>query len=73
MALASKNGRMTQHMRATGEMEWQKGREYSIIRMVTYMKVISGRIDQMVMENILILMVKCIKVCGKMICKKARV
>ena len=66
MVTVNKSGQIILYTKVIGEMELRKVKENSFILMGIYMRVISIKIDQMEMENILILTVNGIKVCGKM-------
>jgi len=66
MVTVNKSGQIILYMKVIGEMEWYKVKENSIILTEIFMMVISIKIDQMVMENILILVGNGIKECGKM-------
>jgi hypothetical protein len=68
MAKESKNGLMVLIMRAIGEMEFCKEKEYSTILMGTNTRVPSSRIEQTDSELTFTKMVKLTRAIGRMIC-----
>jgi len=73
MGMVNKNGSIMLDTKAIGETGRQKVKANFIIQTEMFMKETFIKIDQMVMENMFILMVKYIVVCGKMTCKKVKV
>ena len=73
MGTVNKNGPMMPDTKAIGEMDKLKVKENFIIQTEIFMQETSIKIDQMVMENIFIVTVNNILVCGKMTCKKVKV
>jgi hypothetical protein len=69
MEKVRKFGRMEQSTLVTGELAWLKEKEYSIT--LTEMSIQENfiKIELMASEFMFILMVKSMKVSGKMICK----
>jgi len=53
-------GKITPNMKVTGEMEWLKDKELSIMQMETYIQENSIKIEQMVLVNTFIKMGKSI-------------
>ena len=64
-----KFGRMEQSTQVTGELAWLKEKEYSITLTEMSIQENSTKIELMASECMFILMVKSMKVSGKMICK----
>ena len=69
MEKVRKFGRMERSTQVTGELAWLKEKEYSITLTEMSIQENSTKIELMASECMSILMVKSMKVSGKMICK----
>ena len=69
MEKVRKFGRMERNTQVTGELVWLKEKEYSITLTEMSIQENSTKIELMASECMSILMVKSMKVSGKMICK----
>lgn len=72
MERVCKYGSMVQNMMVTGEMEWRRAKEISIMQTEMFIQENFTRTAQMALEFMFIKMVKLMKASGVMICRMAQ-